>query len=444
MSADETTQEMLRRHAEEFFLKGIEAVEPRACVFNAMESNPLELPKPPGRIFLVAIGKAAGAMMKGAQDYLRENNIKAYRCFLVTDHDNYALLEYTPTKNHERFGAGHPVPDDNGIRASKRLLEILDEADSGDLVLTLISGGGSALLPCPPEGIRLEHKIALNRLLLASGIDIKDTNLIRQQFSLLKGGRLVQRASPARVLGLLLSDVPNDDVRTIASGLTAPPLGTKTKAETLLKKQGLWDSIPPPMQEHLRVKQTEAPIDFESTRNILVGNNRMMVKAIRGAASEAGYKVHTIRRPVVGDIEVAAKSIFRKIEKLPFSSGPVAFVCGGEITVQLGDATGQGGRNQELAFRFAWSVGALRGLDLPSSCWVFLSGGSDGRDGPTDAAGGLVDGGSINQMLSKKLSLKDLLENHNSHYALNTSKDLLITGATGTNVADVQIFLAVP
>ena len=439
MSADKIKQRTLHRHARKFFLKGIEAVEPRACVLNAMTKSAPKLPKPPGRIFLVAIGKAAGAMMKGAQDYLQEKNTEAYRCFLVTDYGNYARL-----KNCKCFKAGHPVPDNNGIRASKHLLKILDEAGDGDLVITLISGGGSALLPCPPQGIRLEHKIALNRLLLASGIDIKGTNLIRQQFSLLKGGGLVQRASPARVLGLLLSDVPNDDVRTIASGLTAPPLGTKTKAKALLKKQGLWDSLPPPMQEHLRTKQTEVPIKPKNTRNILVGNNRMMVKAIRGAASKAGYKVHTIRRPVVGDIEVAAKSIFRKIEKLPFSSGPVALVCGGEITVRLEDVAGQGGRNQELAFRFAWSVGALGGLDLPSSHWVFLSGGSDGRDGPTNAAGGLVDAGSISRMEEEEILPEIFLSGHNSYRALEASGDLLITGATGTNVADVQIFLAVP
>lgn len=435
MSAARTMQQKLRQRAKEFFHIGIKAVEPSNCVFNELAKKAPALPSSQGRLFLIAIGKAAGMMMKGAQDYLRQSGYAAHHCFLVTDHSNFAQNE-----DCECFSAGHPVPDADGIRAARRLLEILDNMGEEDTVFAFISGGGSALLPCPPDGISLEDKIVLSQLLLKSGIDIEGANLIRQQFSLLKGAGLVRRAAPARVLGFLLSDVPNNDSRIIASGLTALPLGTADKAISLAREWGFWDDLPNTMQEHLQTKKVEPSTVSDDVENILVGSNRMMVEAIYDAAFAAGYEAHPIWEPVVGNVGSVAKLIYTEAKGLFYSSKPVALVCGGETTVHLGNVTGQGGRNQELALLFAMHANHE---DFPMP-WVFLSGGSDGRDGPTDAAGGLVDGGSFSRIYAAGLSPEALLENHDSYRALDASGDLLLTGATGTNVADVQILLAAP
>ena len=434
MSADETTQQRLRRHAKEFFLAGINEVDPRSCAFNSMVHCPL--PAPPGRLFLISIGKAACAMMRGAQEYLQQNDCTAHHCLLVTDHSNFERID-----GCECFGAGHPVPDSDGLRAAKRLVEVLDTAQKDDTVLAFISGGGSAILPCPPNGISLEDEIALNRLLLASGIDIEGVNLVRQQFSLLKGGGFTRFAAPAKVKAFLLSDVLSNDKRAIAGGLTAAPLGSAAEAMALVKGRGLWKSLPTSMRESLQARQTEqsssAPGNAESH---LMASNRMLTFAISEEVKKS-YQTYYEEDDMIGDVGDVARRLVKQISELLPCDKPVALVCGGETTVRLGNATGQGGRNQELALRFALNVEAHGGFHPP---WVFLSGGSDGRDGPTDAAGGLVDGGSVGRMLSAGLSPKALLEEHDSYRALNASGDLLLTGATGTNVADSQIFLAAP
>ena len=435
MSANETAQQRLRQHAKEFFLKGISEVDPRSCAFKSMEQCPL--PAPPGRLFLISIGKAACTMMQGAQEYLQQNGHAAHHCLLVTDHSNFKQMD-----GCECFGAGHPIPDSDGLRAAKRLIEVLKTAQKDDIVIAFISGGGSAILPCPPDGISLEDEIELNHLLLASGIDIEGVNLVRQQFSLLKGGGFARFAAPAKVEANLLSDVISNDIRAVAGGLTAAPLGSVAEATTLLKERGLWNSLPTSMRESLQARQMEQPYPAPDNANsVPIASNLTLTLAI----SEGVGKSYQLRQEeedfVIGDVGDMAQRLVEQASELLPCDKPVGLVCGGETTVRLGNATGRGGRNQELALRFALNVEERGGFHMP---WVFLSGGSDGRDGPTDAAGGLVDGGSINRMLSAGLSPKDLLANHDSYHALEASGDLLLTGATGTNVADAQIFLAVP
>lgn len=434
MSVKEIAQQRLRRHAKKFFLEGINRVDPCVCAFNSMAHCPL--PAPPGRLFLISIGKAACAMMQGAQEYLQQNRFAAHRCFLVTDHSNFKQIS-----GCECLGAGHPIPDSDGLHAAKRLMEILDTAQKNDIVLTFISGGGSAMLPCPPYGISLEDEIALNHLLLASGIDIEGINLIRQQFSLLKGGGLARFAAPAKVEALLLSDVISDDKRAIAGGLTAAPLGSVAQATALAKERGLWKSLPTSMRKNLQARQTEQPSSaLGNAESVLMASNRMLTFAISKNVEKI-YQTHYEEDSMTGDVIDVAWRLIEQASGLLRCDKPVALVCGGETTVRLDNAIGRGGRNQELALRFALNVEARGGFHLP---WVFLSGGSDGRDGPTDAAGGLVDGGSVRRMLSAGLSPKALLEVHDSYRALNASGDLLLTGATGTNVADAQIFLTAP
>ena len=432
------TREKLRQDAKNFFQAGIRAIAPKAAVLAALHRRKPSLPAPSeGRIFLVAIGKAARAMMEGAREYLGEiGHGEAHSCLLVADHGNFA-----PMQGCEAYAAGHPLPDADGLRAAKRLIALLDEMDKEDLALVLVSGGGSALLPCPPQGISLKDEIALHRLLLASGVAIDENNLLRQQFSRIKGGGLARLAHPARLLALLLSDVPGDDVRVIASGPTAAPLGSPAEAMKLAQTKGIWEKIPAVMRTHLQARRHEpAPPAPENAENVLVGSNGMMVAATGAAAETAGYGMEVVAGWMAGEVGTLAEKMEARSRGLGAPSRARGWCCGGESVVRV-SGTGRGGRNQELALRFALCAAAHGGLAAP---WVFLSGGSDGRDGPTDAAGGLVDGGSLERMAAAGIAPETLLANNDSHRALEASGDLLRTGATGTNVADAQIFLTAP
>ena len=425
--------EQLRKDAKDFFRAGIEAVEPRAAVLAALQQR--NLPPPKGRLFLIAVGKAACAMTQGARDYLQQEGFaKPYHCLVITNRENLIQMERCET-----LPAGHPIPDTDGERAAKRLLALLQETERDDLVLTLISGGGSAMLPCPPEGISLQDEIKLNETLLASGMPIEDTNLIRQQFSRLKGGGMAREAAPAQVLTLLLSDVPGDDPRIIASGLTAAPLDTPKEADEWTRRYRIWASLPDAMRENLQARLEETPTAPNNAENIIIGSNSILVDAISKAA-KARYQTYVIKEWVTGEVGEVADHLIWQTIRMPSSSKPIALCCGGETSVKL-SGTGKGGRNQELALRFAMRAETLERFPAP---WVFLSGGSDGRDGPTDAAGSLVDSETLTRMRKAGISPEALLANNDSYHALEASGDLLITGATGTNVADAQIFLNAP
>jgi hydroxypyruvate reductase len=288
----------------------------------------------------------------------------------------------------------------------------------------LISGGGSALLPAPALGLTLADKAEVNRLLLASGADITEMNLIRQQLSRLKGGGLLRAAAPARVTALILSDVAGDDLRVIASGPTVAPIGTAAEARAALVARGVWDRLPDAVRLHLERAPEPAPLP--EAENRLIGSNAISVAAMAEAAPGA----RVVEAPLVGDVADAAVGIWDT------ASGPGIWLFGGETTVVL-RGEGLGGRNQELALRVALEAEA-RGVAGP---WVFLSGGTDGRDGPTEAAGGIVDPGSLGRMRAAGVDPAEYLARNDSNAALAASGDLLVTGATGTNVADLQVLI---
>ena len=291
-------------------------------------------------------------------------------------------------------------------------------------VLALISGGGSALLPAPAAGLSLADKAAVSRLLLASGTDITGMNLVRQQLSRLKGGGFARLAAPATVTALILSDVIGDDLRVIASGPTVAPIGTAEQAKDLLIGAGVWDALPAAVRAHLQAAPAE-PAAPPTADNRLIGSNPISVQAMADAAGTA----KVADEPLVGDVQDAARRVLQ-------TAGPGITLFGGETTVVLrGD--GLGGRNQELALRVALLV-EQAGWD---DDWVFLSGGTDGRDGPTDAAGGLVDGTTLDRIRGAGIDPESALANNDSYHALQAAGDLLITGATGTNVADLQVLI---
>jgi hydroxypyruvate reductase len=380
-----------------------------------------------GRVIVIAAGKAAPGMLRGAMAQLGQN----IEAICVTHKENQDRIENIPF-----FNSGHPIPDDVGLKATQMIAEILARTTADDHVIALISGGASALLPAPAPEISLADKQALNAALLASGLDIVEMNMIRQQVSTLKGGGLLRQAAPAPVSAYILSDVVGDDLRAIASGPTVAPLGTKTSARERLKQVGAWDTLPASIQNHLQGPDVND--DLLKATNTLVGSNRQSVEAA-AAHLRPDFNVIAIDDPLVGDVGTAAQTIITALDNQLPVSAPTAIVWGGETTVQL-QGDGRGGRNQEMALLVTQHLNDCN----PTQRIHFLSGGTDGRDGPTDAAGAIVDAGTWARITDAGLDPAALLANNDSYAALQASGDLLITGATGTNVADIQILMIQP
>lgn len=410
----------LRAELTGIFLAGVNAADPEAAVTDALRNAPLPEPTR-GRLILLAVGKAAHGMLRAARAHVAPGIDPV--CLAVTNYENHIELPGV-----QCFAAGHPVPDENGLRAGAAVARIVAEAGEGDHIVALMSGGGSALLPAPVEGVTLADKAAVNRLLLASGADIEDTNVVRQALSTLKGGGLLRLAAPARLRSLILSDVVGDDLRVIGSGPTIAPISDRAGARAVLARLGVWDRMPQAARTVLMHDLPPAPLPVADA--VLIGSNAISVAAMAQAAERDAVQVVA---PLTGLVADAARSV---LDAVRIVRPGTALLFGGETTVIL-TGEGRGGRNQELALRVAL-LAEKRGL---LGDWMFLSGGTDGRDGPTDAAGAIVDQGTLARMRAAGADPVALLKNSDSHAALSASGDLLVTGATGTNVADLQIFL---
>ena len=406
------------------FQAAIDQADPEAAVVRHMTRLPQNVK---GRVIVIAAGKAAPAMLRGAMAHLGQD----MEAICVTHKENQDRIENIPF-----FNCDHPIPDDVGLEATQKIAEILATTTADDKVIALISGGASALLPAPAHGISLADKQALNAALLASGLDIIEMNMIRQQVSTLKGGGLLRQAAPAHVSAYILSDVVGDDLRAIASGPTVAPLGTKTSARERLQQVGAWDTLPASITVHMQGPDVND--DLPKATNTLVGSNRHSVEAA-AAHLRPDFNVIAIDDPLVGDVDTAAQTIITALDNQLPVSAPTAIVWGGETTVQL-QGDGRGGRNQEMALLVTQHLNDCN----PTQGIHFLSGGTDGRDGPTDAAGAIVDAGTWARITDAGLDPAALLANNNSYAALQASGDLLITGATGTNVADIQILMIQP
>jgi hydroxypyruvate reductase len=350
-----------------------------------------------------------------------------FQMIVVTNPENACTLN-----GAEVLTTSHPLPSQAGADAAIKVEAMLEQAGPQDQVVALISGGGSALLPAPKVGISLADKIIVNALLLAKGFDIRQINLIRQALSRLKGGGMLRIAAPTPVTAFILSDVIGDDLAVIASGPTVAPIGKATDAIALLQNARLWEKIPFSVKQVLKASQT-ALERLPSAKNILIASNWTALAAMRAACP---IKATIICNNLVGDVQNAAQTILKAAEIWDGNS-PTALIFGGETTVTL-RGTGMGGRNQELALRIAQAHSAL-----PQN-FAFISGGTDGRDGPTDSAGGIVDAGSWARIAKAGGDPTALLANNDSYQALSLSQDLLFTKTTGTNVADVQVLILIP
>lgn len=437
----------LGQQARAIFQAGIVAADPYQAVRRYLHPNGLLLDihlndggvrtRPWTKIHLLAFGKAACAMAAAARDSVPPP-LLAENAIAVTNYGNVTVVDGV-----EVIGAGHPLPDTKGIYAAQRIANVATAAQAGELVLVLISGGGSALIPSPVATLSLAEKIATTDLLLASGATINEINCVRKHLSQLKGGGLAKLAYPADVHALILSDVLGDDLSAIASGPTVPDPTTYQDAIHVLTSHRLWDNLPGSVKGHLQQGQmgklaetpkADDPI-FSNTLQTLVGGNGHSVAAMFEAAKQLGYQAELYSGHLCGEARVAAKEWVAYAKTL---THPVALLAGGETTVTL-TGNGLGGRNQEMALAFVLEA-KRQGL---AGQWAFLSGGTDGRDGPTDAAGGLVDTNTLGRMLNC-CDPAALLANNDSYHALQCAGALLETGATGTNVADLQVLLIVP
>lgn len=420
MMTEPVEREALRSQAVALYERAIEAARPGVAVRNALASCPVEL-RDGGCCHVIAFGKAAGAMMRATLDCLP--GMTWGERLVVTNYENDTRIEGVSV-----LLAGHPVPDAAGLQAALEVERIAARAGAKDVFLCLISGGGSALLPAPVDGIGLAEKARVNELLLGSGADIRQVNLVRQCLSRLKGGGLARKAAPARVISLILSDVIGDDLSVVASGPTVSPIGTRAEAVAVLQHLGIWKALPGSVVRVLGQDDLDDPP--KPSEALLVGSNRMSLVAMLELARK---EADIVTDALVGSVEEAARFI---VETRSRSTRPV-LLFGGETTVRI-RGRGLGGRNQELALRVALEA-ERRAVAGP---WVFLSAGTDGRDGPTRAAGACVDDQSLTRLRQAGGDAVLYLDESDSFHALEISGDLLPQRATGTNVADVQVFLS--
>lgn len=419
---DQTTLSSLRKNALNAFLQGVQAAEPQEALRNAFVENPLPTCGSNGQYYIIAIGKAACKMADYTIKHLPPNS--DFKAIAVTNFENVQDV-----KNCEVIGASHPIPCEKGLLGARKIERLLTDANEQDVVLFMVSGGASALVPSPVKPLTLHDKIELNQLLLANGFDIYQTNLIRQSVSNLKGGGALRMAAPATVHSYILSDVLGDDLRVIGSGPSIKPIGTIADARRLLITEGVFTKLPANIRNYLETETSPAFKDYPNHAHLIAGNTNSL------QAMAMHLDAIVIKEPLVGDVQDAAQKVIETIQSNS-QNGPFAIAFGGETTVNI-TGTGKGGRNQELALRVAQQAN-LTGFDRS---WCFLSGGTDGRDGPTDAAGGIVDHTTVARLADAKVNLDQILQDNNSYHALKTVDDLLMIGSTGTNVADLQLFI---
>jgi hydroxypyruvate reductase len=415
------TLQDIKARAIKAFNAGVAAADPAAALHKALINAPLS-DKDRGAYIIISAGKAACKMAQTALENVPKG--VPTRAIAVTNPENAYDIE-----GCEVFQSAHPIPDRAGLEAGKRVIEALKAAGAEDTVLMLISGGSSSLLPAPAVGITLDDKKIVNEILLSSGLDITQMNLVRQSLSRLKGGKVLDIAHPAKVRSFILSDVLGDDLRVVGSGPTVGPIGSAADARRMLIEKGLFTKMPDRVRVFLEAQNSAPLIPHQPDATMIGGNNQSLAAMARSVNAER------IDTPLEGDVVDAAATILEAVNARQ-KDVPFAIAFGGETTVQL-KGTGRGGRNQELALQFA----RLAQETLTENNWCFLSGGTDGRDGPTDAAGGVVDAGTIDRIKAAGGDFDALLGNNDSYRALELSGDRLMTGGTGTNVADLQMFI---
>lgn len=390
-----------------------------------------------GRVLVVGGGKAGAPMARAVEEWVGDRGAGGV---IVVKYGHGG-----PTARVRILEAGHPIPDDAGVAGARAVLHLAEEAGEGDLVIALISGGGSALVPLPAPGITLSEKQALTHDLLACGATIREMNTVRKHLSAIKGGQLARAAAPATVLSLILSDIVGDPLDAIASGPTVPDGTTFVDALGILDRYGLREKVAPSIIRHLEagrrgaIAETPKPEDslFGRVTSLVVGNNLQALEAAAEAAAGLGFRPWILSSSIEGETREIAKMHAAIAREVIATGHPVAPPCclisGGETTVTLRGG-GKGGRNQEFVLAAALALEGLRGV-------VVLSAGTDGTDGPTDAAGAVADGDTAARARAAGLDPARSLAENDSYPFFGALGDLVLTGPTGTNVMDVRLLL---
>jgi len=441
------SQTQLRAEARRIFDAGLNAVDPAAAVKRYCRSGngqSLQIGADNfafddfDRIQVVGFGKAAAVMARAMEEILQK---RIDRGLVVVKYGHLA-----PLQRIEIIEAGHPVPDDNGQLGARRILEMAQSAGERDLLVCLISGGGSALLPLPATGLTLADKQQTSRVLISCGADIHEINAVRKHLSAIKGGLLARAAHPAQLVTLILSDVVGDDLDVIASGPCTADSSSFADCLDILHRYAIADRLPAPVVERLQAgarsevpetPKSEDPV-FNRCRNHVIGSNIDALLAARTEAEALGYQCLILSSMIEGDTGEAAgfhAAVIREILRTgqPISA-PACILSGGETTVVVrGD--GLGGRNQQFALAIAPQIA------VHTDPVVVLSAGTDGSDGPTDAAGAVVDQNTLSRAQALGLDLRSYLQRNDAYRFFEKTGELFITGPTNTNVMDMRVIL---
>jgi len=407
-------QQKLRKDADSIIQSSISAVLPDAAVQRALEGKEF-----PGKVVLVAAGKAAWQMAKAAYDSMGDRITSG---IIITKYDHVK----GPVGELVCREAGHPVPDENGYRATAEAVELVSGLDSEDTVLFLLSGGGSALFELPL--CSAEELQDVTGQLLACGADIVEINTIRKRLSRVKGGRFAQLAAPAQVFTVVLSDIVGDPLDMIASGPAYPDSSTCAQALEIAEKYSLRLS-----SDALALLKQETPKVLDNVTTVVTGSVSQLCKAAATACEDLGYETQILTETLDTQAKDAGAWLAKIATENAGKGKKLAFIAGGETVVKL-TGKGKGGRNQELA------LAAAAGIDTFAGTAVF-SVGSDGTDGPTDAAGGYVDWTTAQRLRDLGVEIPAVLKENDAFHALEKVDGLIITGPTGTNVNDVAVAL---
>ena len=407
----------LREDAQYIYTRAIEAVLPDEAVHRALAGHEF-----PGRVILVAVGKAAWRMAAAAKDALGE---RIESGIVIT---KYGHVQ-SPIPGIVSREAGHPVPDENSFSATREALALTDGLTSEDTVLFLLSGGGSALFEDPL--VPAEELQDITQQFLACGADIVEINTIRKRISAVKGGRFALHCAPAQVYAVILSDIVGDPVDMIASGPVTPDSTTCADAHAVAEKYSLRLS-----DKARELISQETPKELGGVTVKITGSVRELCAAAANACRERGYEPEILTECETGIAREVGAKLAALAKQNADTDTPRAYILGGETVVRL-TGKGKGGRNQELALSAAEEI---KGWD---NITVF-SVGSDGTDGPTDAAGGIADGGTASRLAAAGRSIPEVLADNDAYRALRATGDLIITGPTGTNVNDFAAALVCP
>jgi glycerate 2-kinase len=433
----------LKEDAAEILKSAIEAVEPSVAVKRALarDKNTLQVGNRSydldqyQKIYVIAFGKASVPMAKALEEILYDLPLQG---IAITKYGLGSQLERI-----EVYEAAHPVPDENSLKAGQMVKEVLSKADEDDLVFFLISGGGSSLFALPRKDVSFKEFVKLHEALLTSGATIKEINTVRKHLSTVKGGGLARMAFPAQSISLVLSDVVGDPLDVVASGPTVPDSSTFEDFNDIVERYRV--TLPPSISRLLEdglnglVEETLKAGDrvFDICYNKLIGTNCIALDAAAKKASQMGYNTLLLSSYITGESKEIAK-VFAALARNELlharpMSRPACILAGGEATVTIKNG-GKGGRCQEMALSFAIEVSDLEGV-------LFLAAGTDGIDGPTDAAGAFADGNSVEQASMRGMDAMTMLSSHDSYTFFNGIGDLHKIGQTGTNVMDIFILL---